>query len=468
MTKKTHENKALPSMTFFFTDNCERQAIAPVAAEAERRGFEIKFSNNSKERAQIGVYSEHACRPNADFSVIMLHDLAQRHDIWPAFWQHEPWNEFDMGIVPGKSWADRWQTQADFPTARPKLGLFELGWPKADLVFRDKEIFAKEAEKLRQSLGLKHEKSILYAPSWENHGKQDDFVQAFKDLPVNLLLKQAPWSASYGWVWDNIHQMNDLHRGCADNVYIIDPEISIMYCMGLADVLVSDESSVLTEALLLDVPGVAVIDWLIPDCNPPRHACVPYDYVTKTTKAEMRKTVELILAEPESTRERTRQDRDAQFSNLGISATLIMDNIEAAIAGKTLPHQPVVAQVELDRAEYQKAEQLANASHQVEAMKMMLSLIQSETTCWEVYNDLGTMMFNEKNWDNAVYLLESAVKRAPDPTIPLSNLIETYCASNRPALALMTLAELSQHIPKSKNIAPAIRDCMTAFICAEV
>lgn len=99
---------------------------------------------------------------------------------------------------------------------------------------------------------------------------------------------------------------------------------------------------------------------------------------------------------------------------------------------------------------------------------MMLALIKSETTCWEVYNDLGTMMFSDQNWDNAVYLLENAVKRAPDPVIPLSNLIETYCASNRPALALMTLAELSQHIPKSKNIAPAIRDCMTALVGAEV
>ena len=125
MTKKTAVHP-LPSMTFFYTDNCERQAIAPVAAEAERRGFEVKFSNNSKERAQIGVYSEHACTPNADFSVIMLHDLAQRHDIWPSFWRYEPWNAFDIGVVPGKSWTDRWQTQADFATARPKLGL--LNW----------------------------------------------------------------------------------------------------------------------------------------------------------------------------------------------------------------------------------------------------------------------------------------------------------------------------------------------------
>lgn len=464
MINKTSDTRSLPAMTFFYTDNCERQALEPVAAEAAKRGIEVRFSNNSAERAEIGVYCEHACHPNADFSVIMLHDLAQRHDIWPAFWRYEPWNNFDIGVLPGKSWVDRWQTQADFAAARPRFGVFDLGWPKADLVFRDKELFALEAEKLRASLGLKHEKSVLYAPSWENHGKQDDFVKAFVDLPVNVLLKQAPWSSSYPVVLENIRQMNELHRGCADNVHIIDVDVSIMYCMGLADVLVSDESSVLTEALLLDVPGVAVTDWLIPDCNPPRRASVPYDYVTKTTKAALRHTVEAILAEPETVRQRTRHHRDHQFSHLGTSAVCVMDTIEAALEGRTLPYPPAIAQIELDRAEYSRAEQLLNDSRTVEAMKILVPLAQAETTCWEVYNDLGTLMFNEGSLDVASSLLEKAVKHAPDPVIPLSNLIEIYCAAERPDFALMSLAQLSQHMPKSQHTMPAIRDCMTTLL----
>jgi hypothetical protein len=467
MTNKTSVNKSFPTMTFFYTDNCERQALATVAAEAANRGIEVKFSTDSKERAEIGVYCEHACTPNADFSVIMLHDLAQRHDVWPSFWHYEPWNKFDIGIVPGKSWVDRWQTQAGFPMARPRLGLFDLGWPKADLVFRDKEVFAKEAEKLRNTLGLKHEKSVLYAPSWENHGKQDDFVKAFIDMPVNVLLKQAPWPTAYSWVLDNISEMNALHKGCADNVHIVDPEVSIMYCLSLADVLVSDESSVLTEALLLDVPGVAVTDWLIPDTNPPRPASVPYDYVTKTTKSKMRETVEAILAEPESTRQKTRQDRDNQFSNLGKSAVLIMDNIVAAIEGEILPNPPITAQVDLDRAEYLRAEQYINTSNTLEAMKVLIPLVQAKTECWEVYNDLGTMMFNEGNLEDAFFLLENAVKRAPDPVIPLSNLIETYCAADQPDMALLNLAQLSRHVPKSQNKIVAIRSCMEALLSAQ-
>ncbi|HSH87830.1 MAG TPA: hypothetical protein VK958_11340, partial [Methylophilus sp.] len=147
MTTPAHNN--LPAITFFFTDNCERQALAPIADEAASRGFPIQWSTDSKQYAEIGVYCEHACKPNAGFSMILLHDLAQRHDIWPHFWHHEPWNAFDMGIVPGPAWVDRWQTQAVFAKARPKLGVFDLGWPKADLVYRNQDAFKQQAQSLR-------------------------------------------------------------------------------------------------------------------------------------------------------------------------------------------------------------------------------------------------------------------------------------------------------------------------------
>jgi tetratricopeptide (TPR) repeat protein len=467
MTSKSPETRLFPRMTFFYLDGCERQTVEPIAAEAAKRGIEVRFSDNLAERAEIGVYCQHACRPNADFSVIMLHDLAQRHDIWPAFWQREPWNAFDIGLLPGKSWIDRWQTQADFPSARPRLGVFDLGWPKADLALRNKEEFGRQAEALRASLGLKHQKSVLYAPSWENHGKQDDFVKAFVDLPVNVLLKQAPWSEAYPTVLESIRQMNELHRGCADNVHIIDTNISIMYCMGLADVLVSDESSVLTEALLLDVPGVAVTDWLIPDCDPPRTACVPYDYVTKTSKAKLRQTVEAILSEPDSTRQKTRMDRDRQFSHLGSSAGRVMDTIEAAIDGRALPHPAAVAQVDLDRTEYLRAEQLLEACQTDKAAKILFELAKAETACWEVYNDLGTLMFKDGDLSAATFLLETAVTKAPEPITPLANLIEVHCAANRPEMALNTLAQLSRHTPKSENALLAIRGCMIALLSGD-
>lgn len=466
MTNSMLEKKTFPTMTFFYTDNCERQALEPIAIEAKKRGIEVRFSTDSKEFAEIGVYCEHACTPNADFSVILLHDLAQRHDIWPHFWHHEPWNKFDIGCVPGQAWVERWQHQADFPVTRPRLGVFDVGWPKADLVFKDKAHFAEEAAKLRQTLGLKYEKSVLYAPSWENHGKQDEFVQAFKDLPVNVLLKQAPWSNSYPQVLEDIRQMNELHRGCAENVHIIDVEVSIMYCLNLADLLVSDESSVLAEALLLDVPGVAVTDWLIPDTIPPRLASVPYDYVTKTTKAQMRQVVEEILTAPEATRTKTRQDRDHQFSHLGESSVRVMDIIEAGYCQQPLPHAPLVAQVDIDRLHYQRAEQLIVTNQMADGVNILVNLLKAETTCWEVYNDLGDLSFKDGNVEDAIFLLQKAIWISPQPAVPLCNLTEIYCATNQQDKALATLVQLGRHTQTSEQTISSVRACMMALMSA--
>ncbi|MES1987286.1 MAG: tetratricopeptide repeat protein, partial [Pseudomonadota bacterium] len=103
----------------------------------------------------------------------------------------------------------------------------------------------------------------------------------------------------------------------------------------------------------------------------------------------------------------------------------------------------------------------------LEAMKIMIPLVQAKTECWEVYNDLGTMMFSEGNLEDAFFLLENAVQRAPDPVIPLSNLIETYCAANQPDMALLNLAQLSRHVPKSQDKIVAIRSCMEALLSAQ-
>ena len=443
--------------TFFHTDGCERQTVEPIADEAARRGHAVRFTENMAERADIGVYCQHACRPNANFSVITLHDLAQRHDIWPRFWQTEPWNEFDIGLIPGESWVERWQSQADFPAARPRIGLFNLGWPKADLVFRSRTRFAEAATELRTKLGLQHEHSVLYAPSWENDGKQDDFVRALIDLPVNLLLKQAPWSNDYPTVLENIRAMNELHRGCAPNVHIIDPDISIMYCLGLADVLVSDESSVLTEALLLDVPGVAVTDWLIPDCIPSRFAEVPYDYVIKTQKADLRQTVQEILAAPAAFREATAEVKHQQFSNLGQSAKAIVDTIEAALGGQPLPYPPCSPQVDQDRQQFQMAEGLIQQGKVAEGLQQLFAMANSGTACWEVFNYLGLLAYDEGKTDDAALFLEVAADRAPDPQIPLANLIDLHCARQDREKALAAFSAYVQQTPASPQLFKAIQ-----------
>ncbi|MFN4238172.1 MAG: hypothetical protein ACK4FZ_13205 [Vogesella sp.] len=444
-----------PVITFFHTDGCEWQTVAPIADEAKARGFPVRFSTDLTEKVQIGVYCQHACKPNADLSAIMLHDLAQRHDIWPDFWDYEPWHHFDFGFLPGNAWAERWLAQASKPHAHPRLGIFNVGWPKADLIYRNRDVFAKKSEELRAQLGLKHPHTILYAPSWENNGKQDDFVQRLRDLPVNLLLKQAPWSEAYPQVLDNIRRMNQLHEGLADNIHIVDPNVSIMYCIGVADLLVSDESSVLIEAALHGVPSVAVTDWLIPDRMPPRFACVPFDNVRKTTKSELRKIVQSIIVDPLFAREQATILRDHHFSHFGQSAVMVVDLLEAEIEGRDLPLLPLSQSnvaLNTDLQSYQEAEAFFQSGNQSAAKQILQDLVSKGTPCWQPYNDLAAIAFSEGNVTVALNLISQAVAKEDSIGITMRNMAQMYQASGAVDDAAVLMAKILQHNPSDDEV----------------
>ncbi|RLA07968.1 MAG: hypothetical protein DRQ51_04330 [Gammaproteobacteria bacterium] len=324
--------KLKQKITFFYTDGIEKQTTQPIADEALKRGYSVKFTDNILEKAEIGIYCQHNCFPeNSKFSVIMFHDLGQGHNRWPDIWHAEPWHKFNIGILSGKEWVKRWQNCSSYFYARPKIGVFELGWPKADDLFQ--KDFKKNTDDLKNSLNLLHPVTILYAPSWENDNKQDEFVQSLKNLPVNLLLKQAPWSKHYPEILKNIETMDKLHRNYKDNVFVADRNVSIMQYLKVADILVSDESSVLIEGLLLDIPAVAVTDWRIPDCSPPRLPSIPFDFVIKTAKKELNKTILNILSDIDKFKKQLETKKNNHFSLLGNSANSIMDLIDNCVAG---------------------------------------------------------------------------------------------------------------------------------------
>ncbi len=90
--------------------------------------------------------------------------------------------------------------------------------------------------------------------------------------------------------------MRKLHENKYDNLYYIEPEESIMTALELCDMVVSDESSVMSEAVMFGKPSVAVTDWLIPDTVPSRFASVPMNYVLKCKKVELREYVTNLAA----------------------------------------------------------------------------------------------------------------------------------------------------------------------------
>ncbi|MSS63853.1 hypothetical protein FYJ58_08180 [Lachnospiraceae bacterium WCA-693-APC-MOT-I] len=320
-------------ITFFYTDKGEYYNLKPIADYAVKRGYTVEFTDKITQKAEIGVYCQHVCFPeNSKFSLILLHDLAQGHNRWPNIWELEPWNNFDIGIVPGKSWASRWSECACQYYVNPRCGTYEFGYPKGDLVTSGS--LSERAVELKEKFNFKYDFSVLYAPSWENDEKEDDFILALSSLPVNLLIKQAHWPKEYSAIINNIKEMRSLHENKYENVYYIEPEESIITALELCDLVVSDESSVMTEALLFDKPSLAVTDWLIPDTIPSRFSSVPFDYVIKIKKVQLREYVEK-LASRSAEYDEVLEKGKSTFSNRGNCCKEILDAIEYYTNQKT-------------------------------------------------------------------------------------------------------------------------------------
>ncbi|MDE5966675.1 MAG: hypothetical protein K2G89_07570 [Lachnospiraceae bacterium] len=283
-------------MTFFYTDKGEYYNLKPIADKAVLRGYSVEFTEDIRKEAEIGIYCQHAnwLEPvNAKFSLILLHDLEQGHERWPDMWEGETWDKFDIGIVPGKTWADRWAKCACHSWANPRIGTFELGYPKSDLI--DSEEIKERARQIGDKFGMKYDYSVLYAVSKECDAKEDDFIRALASLNVNLLIKQARWSDAYADVNQNIKEMRALHEGRFDNVYYIEPEESIMTALELCDMVVSDDSSVMAEAIMFGKPALSCVDWLTPETPSEGFALLAdMDYILKCKKVELREYVEKL------------------------------------------------------------------------------------------------------------------------------------------------------------------------------
>ena len=322
-------------ITVYYTDSGEYFCAKPIADYAASRGYKIKYTKDVHEKSEIGIYCQHICYPeNSKISVIMLHDMAQRHNSWPNIWQVENWHNFTFGVLPGKQWAERWQECAALHYARPKLGAYAFGYPKGDAAFSD-EIKSKAA-KVREN--LKYDFTVLYAPSWENDGKEDDFVRLLHKLPINLIIKQVPVPDDpvFKFVADNIAAMRKKHDGKYDNLTYVEQDENILVALAACDLVVSDESSVMTEATFFGKPSVAVTDWLIPDVKPSRYAIVPVEYVIKIKLAQLHETVRELSTNKEKYEEACQMGRDF-FTNRGKASSDIVELIDCIVDNKPLP-----------------------------------------------------------------------------------------------------------------------------------
>jgi hypothetical protein len=318
------------SITFIATSATERLLYDLIIQEAKNRDYMIRLTEDLFAKDEIVFYCQHNCFPSkrrAKISCVMLHDLGQAHNVWPNFWAKESWEDFDIGFLPNMHWEKMWKENACYHFAYPRYGCFNVGWPRAEILNSD--IFLEKTKEIAKKIDLKMDRpTILYAPSWENDNKQIDFVNAMKDMNVNMLIKQAPWNEkNYPQICKEIKKMEEACRGMKD-VYILDPSENIFIAMALSDILVSEESSVLLENMLLGKPSVGVSDWLIPDEDPPRQASIPFEHVIKTKKAELRETIFNILSNYDKYSEAVKKYANENFPNNGKTSQMVMNIID--------------------------------------------------------------------------------------------------------------------------------------------
>lgn len=330
-------------ITFIYMDAAEQALFSPIVEEAINRGYKVKLTNNKFEKCEIGIYCQHVNFPQfSKFSVIMLHDIIQQYSNWPDVWYREPWNKYDIGVLPSKQWENNWNKCSQFYYTRPRIGMFKIGWPKADILA--KYNFENIKKNFNDEYHLDNKKrTILYAPAWENDGKQDDFVKAMMLLDVNILIKQAKWVENdYPHIVKNIKEMYHLHK---DNkrVTILPPETNIFDAIVVSDVLVSEESSTMCEAVMLGKPAVSVSDWLIPDTIPSRFPKCDYDFVIETKKDNLIKCISEIIDNYDKVKQKFEVYAKENFGNIGSTSSMIMDIIDDCVNGNNIRYKALEA-----------------------------------------------------------------------------------------------------------------------------
>ena len=329
-------------ITFIYSDSVEKSVCEMISAEAVKRGYKTVITDDKFARCEIGWYCQHINFPKySKFSIIMLHDIIQQYPNWPDIWLREPGNKYDIGFLPSLVWEKNWKTSSGYFYSRPRKGIFVTGWPKAD---RLKEYMGNEhVEDLKIKYGIDPLKpTVIYAPAWENDGKQDDFVQSMLPLDVNIIIKQAPWSDKFPDQLKNIAEMRELH---SNNVRVIqlDPQINILDAIMVSDVLVSEESSTMCECVMMGKPAISVCDWLIPDVTPSRFPADDYDFTIKTTKEDLTECVENVLDKYDKYSDEAVLYSKEHFSNIGNCIPMMMDIVDSYVNGSECPYLSLIA-----------------------------------------------------------------------------------------------------------------------------
>tara|TARA_Y100000816_G_C26090790_1_gene576394 strand:+ start:770 stop:1816 length:1047 start_codon:yes stop_codon:yes gene_type:complete len=316
------------NITFYYLDLNQKHLFEYIAKHLNKRKYKINFSNNLNYKSDIGFYAEdsnYLKNINCKVSIICLGGMDQGKLFWPNLWKKESWSRFDFGMLPGEKWAQMWKRSSWYEGSRPKQGMLLTGWPKTS------ELYKYQRKKNKKF------KTILYAPCFETDNKGIDVVNALIQSKYKLLIKHLPWDQKtdlikFRDVRENIKKMEKYAKiKLRKSVKIINSKENIMKYYSKADLLITDESSVIYEALLFNLPSLSCIDWpmRINNSNKPRKINPDYDVCNYTSKIKLKQKIREIINNNKKFKNRIIDKKKFYFSYINDSAkniSVFLDN----------------------------------------------------------------------------------------------------------------------------------------------
>jgi hypothetical protein len=218
-------------ITFFYTGDAGgivREIFEPIASEAKSRGYNITYTTDFNKHADIGFYCEHdhvIPQVNSDLSIITFHGLDDSFN--KRYYINENWRQYDIGLLPGQVAAEKWQSVSWHPSAKPQIGMYRAGWPKADHLFTDE--FETLTRAKAKEYGVQSGRTVLYAPTLESDNKVIEFIESSEGIVDNTLIKLAPYDDA------DLSDIIDIHYSGRT---VLEKTTDILEALKLADVVV--------------------------------------------------------------------------------------------------------------------------------------------------------------------------------------------------------------------------------------
>lgn len=320
-------------VVFYYQDFPQKQLFESISKKLNKKKFNIIFTRDYKITSDFGFYAEDTNRIdeiNSKVSFITIGGMDQGKLFWPNLWLKENWNKFDYGILPGQNWANMWKKSTWYDKSHPKKAMLLTGWPKSEGL--------KNSKKTKSKI-------ILYAPCFETDNKGKDVIDAIKMTKIKILIKHLPWEQTnkdfykLKDVRKNIKEMQVYAKKMLGNrAIIIDSKENIMKFYSKADVLITDESSVMYEALLFNLPSLSCEDWpmRINNVNKPRKIKKDKNVCNYTIKKDLRKKILLMLSNLRKYQIKSIRNKNKHFSYIHNSASNISLFLDKYPKGKKL------------------------------------------------------------------------------------------------------------------------------------